>query len=124
AILVDSGTLNITDYSTLSGNTTGTNGGAIGGVGTISIVNSTLSNNYAAGAGGVIMRDGGSGTLTIDSSLFRNNSTSSGGAININAGTVNITNSEFASNTVTNRGGAIFAQNTPTLNISGSLFTG
>ena len=111
--------------STLSNNSAGSLGGAIfdGNGGTVTIANSTLSNNSAAD-GGAIQNFG---TLTItDSTLSANSATNFGGGaiLNNGGGTVNITKSTFANNSVSTgaEGGAIFNW-VGTLNIANSTFS-
>src|SRR5207253_7298146 len=79
-----SGKVNVTSCI-LSNNNSGTssNGGAIGltNGGTVSVANSTLSNNAAQGCGGGVVIN--SGAMTITNSTLSNNSAngSNGGAI-------------------------------------------
>jgi hypothetical protein len=93
-----------------------TSGSGIENRGTLTIINSTFSNNSAAsGSGGGILN---SGTLTITNSTFSNNSASSGGGIyNNNPGTAQLHNTIIANST---RGGNC-VNNGGTINASHSL---
>lgn len=102
--ILNSGTLTIND-STLSNNviTSSTNGGAIYSTGALTINNSTLSGNSAGGSGGAIYS---TGAVTISKSTFSGNSaTNSGGAIDV-TNALTIGNSTFSGNNALN-GGAI-----------------
>jgi hypothetical protein len=85
------------------------NGGAILSFGTLTINNSTLSNNFAANGGGAILNDGG--TLAVNNSTLSNNSTTGlsgvGGAIWNFEGTVTVNNGFLSANSATGGGGAI-----------------
>ena len=96
------GTLTITN-STVSNNL-GDNGGAIFNLGAVTITNSTVSDNVGDQGGAIV----NAGTLTITNSILSGNSVSisDGGAI-YNFGTVTITDSTLAGNAASN-GGAIF----------------
>lgn len=83
----------------------GSGGGGAANSGTLSIVNSTFSNNqantpFSAGGGGVF----NSGTLNIINSTFTGNSGFQGGCVT-NIGTVTVTNSTFSNNTASALGG-------------------
>ncbi len=94
------GTFTVTN-STLSDNTANTAGGALN-LGTLNLINSTLSNNFAGG--------GGSGN---------------GGGINTGAGTLNVTNSTLSNNSAEGSGGAIFNSGVSgTVNVTSSTLTG
>jgi predicted outer membrane repeat protein len=117
----DSGTVTISN-STFSNNS-GRSGGAIynsGSSGTVTIINSTLSGNSAVRGCGAICNDG---TLTITHSTLSGNSAGrSGGAI-YNDGTVTITHSTLSGNSSSNNvGGAIV--NYTTLTITHSTLSG
>ena len=78
--------------------------------GTLTITNSTLSNNGSASStwGGGLDEQGATVTLTSDS--FTNNSGSIGAGLFMNGGTVTITASTIASNAATTWGGGIYNQ--------------
>jgi predicted outer membrane repeat protein len=96
---VNSGaTLTLNDLTLADGNGGGGSGGAINNSGTLTVTNSTFSNNSAPGPPGVY---GGAIystlSLTVTNSTFSGNSAGGlGGAINSNAAT--ITNSTFSGN--------------------------
>ena len=87
-------------------NANSVNGGAIGNLGNLIIINSTMANNTAQ-YGGAIKNRYGQLTL-INSTLANNTSNNSGGAVH-NTGRVIITGSTLANNTATKDGGAINA---------------
>ena len=103
--IYSAGTLTITD-STFSDNSAGAAaGGGISNVsGTLTVTNSTFSGNSAGSAGGGIYTNGG--TATITNSTFSGNSASTGGGgIYIGGGTLTITNSTFSGNSASTGGG-------------------
>lgn len=106
------GSLTITD-SILSGNTANNSGGGIDNIGTLSITNSTLSDN-ATRFGGSIFN---SGTLTvINSTLSDNTADFSGSGIFINdMGTSTVANSTLSGNTADYFGGGINNRGTATV---------
>ena len=86
---------------------------------------STAGGSCGNGGGAIQSSTAANVTVTIANSTFTNNSTigtCSGGAIRHNGGIMTITNSTFTNNTASRSGGAIAAG--ATLNISGSTFTG
>jgi hypothetical protein len=110
--ILNSGTLTVTN-STFSNNSATFDGGGILNSGTLTITNSTFSNNSAGDTGGGIANGG---TLTLTNSTFANNSASSdfagsGGGIS-NDGTLTVTNSTFSNNSANgsfgSTGGGIF----------------
>ncbi|GIW43121.1 MAG: hypothetical protein KatS3mg077_0403 [Candidatus Binatia bacterium] len=74
--------------------------------GTVTITNSTLSNNRATEFGGAISNIGG-GTVTITNSTLSGNRAGRGGAISNASGTVTITNSTISNNRSGRNGGGI-----------------
>ncbi len=107
--------------SLLSGNSTGSSlgdvygGGAVYNLGgaTLSVTDSTLSNNSAHVGGGIF----NGGTLTVSGGTFSDNSAYYGGAID-NGGTATVSNSTVSGNTATYGGGVY---NAGTLTVSGSI---
>jgi hypothetical protein len=92
-------TLTVTN-SVVSGNSAGMLGGGLGnaGNGAVSILNSTVENNFTPGFGGGFADQNGLGSLAVQNSLFLNNSAgTNGGGIQENNG-LTITNSEIKGN--------------------------
>ena len=120
------GTLTITN-STISDNPSEVNGGGISntGDGTATITNSTVSGNSAAFGGGIYNE---SGTVTITNGTISGNSAARGGGI-FNAAVVNGTNTVFALNTASIAGPDFYGTLTShgynlIGNTSGTGFTG
>ena len=124
AIYAFSGSVSISN-STLSNNSADS-GGAIyayrGSSVSISISNSTLSSNIASNEGGAIYAF--SGSVSISNSTLSNNSANSGGAIYAYGGSVSISNSTLSGNSVSFEGGAINAQSISNTSISNSTLSG
>ena len=83
--------------------------GAISNAGTLTMTNSTFSDNGVAGCmepslGGAISNFG---TLTVTNSTFSGNRADNGGAIYNDNGTLTVTNSTFSGNSADDGGGAI-----------------
>jgi CSLREA domain-containing protein len=98
------GTLTITN-STISDNSAVGVGGGIYNYGTLTITNSTVSGNSATLEGGGVF-NGFSSTLTITNSTFSDNDAIIGGGIkNSNLGTLTVTNSTFSGNSADVGGG-------------------
>jgi Right handed beta helix region len=116
AIFNNGGTLTVSN-STLSGNSTNSNGGAIFNSGTLTMSNSTLSGNSSFNGGAIL----NSGTLTMSNSTLSGNSSDFGGAI-LNSGTLTMSNSTLSGNSTNNNGGAIL--NYGTLTMSNSTLSG
>jgi len=93
-------------------------GGGILNDGTLTVTNSTFTNNTASGDGGGILNDG---TLTLTNSTFTNNTTTDSGSAIYNPGTLTVTNSTFTNNTTTGVGSGIY--NSGTLTVTNSTFT-
>lgn len=114
------------NHVTMSQNTS--NGSPIVNIGTVTITDSTFSDNGLNGngetSGGVIHNDGG--TLTVRGSTFNNNIISgnvgTGGAIAVPNGEATITDSTFISNRALD-GGAIYLGTGGSATITGSTFT-
>jgi WD40 repeat protein len=119
--------LTLRDMTLSSGNPGGTNkGGVVRSVGTLHIVNSTLTGNSAPGGGGAVNVVQGIATIT-DSTLSNNTTTNAaGGALYISGGTTTLTNTTLSGNSVpigSWSGGGIFLA-TGTLNINGGTISG
>ena len=106
-------------------------GGKAGG--TLEIVDSTISDNYASDDSGALNM-GGLGDLIITNSTFDGNDAGnsgifgrnrSGGVGRIsNDGNITITDSTFSNNTAQSGGGAFYFRNKGDVSISGSTFSG
>jgi len=101
----------------VTGGSTGASGGGINNGGTLSITNSTISNNAANGGfgGGVA----NTGTLTVTRSTVSGNSASAGhGGGIFNSGTLTVTNSTIAGNSASGgTGGGIMNAGSSTLTV-------
>src|SRR5208337_683845 len=99
----------------VSGNSTtapGSIGGGIGGAGdgAITIIDSTIEHNQAAGAGGGYGDVDFTETLTVlDSPFLGNTATGDGGAIDTRGGSTTISDAEIQANTSGSNGGGILA---------------
>jgi len=114
---------------TIANANSGVNGGGVGFTstgGTLTINNSTFSNNRAISfAGG--LDNGNGGTITVNNSTFTSNSAGDGGAISngFNGGTITVNNSTFTGNSATNNGGAIINNaGSGTVTVNSSTFSG
>ena len=117
--LVNQGTVTISN-STFTNNSVPSNagGGGLYNFGSLSISNSTVANNSGGDGGGLITSGG---TVTISNSTFANNpATNGGGALFNTGGTVTISNSTFANNKATNAGGGLDTPSGGTTSISNS----
>lgn len=93
------------------------------GSGTVEIVNSTFTGNYASQGGGGLDNSGG-GTVTISQSIFSSNSAGlEGGALRTVGGTLSITDSTISDNQALFSGGGLYSE-TGTVTITGSTFSG
>ena len=110
--------------STISGNSASSGGGIGGYMANITINGSTISGNSATYVGGGIYKC--YGTLTITESTISNNGLSdpisSGGGIFTGGGTLTITESTISGNTANNYGGGIETRDYTTF-ITGSIFS-
>ncbi len=131
SVFVIAQTANVTiDGLKVTGGTSNIGGGGIYNSGTLTITNSTVSNNSdttAANSGG----DGGGiyngGSLTLSNSTVSNNSASQQGGGIYNAGTLIVTNSAINNNNSANTiggGGGIFNLQGRTVNITNSVIHG
>jgi len=94
--------------------------------GTVKIIDSTISANYATETGGGLYTDG-DGDLIITNSTFDGNSSGSGGGAGElgNSGNITITDSTFSNNTAYGQGGALYIESGSSVDvsISGSTFS-
>jgi hypothetical protein len=135
--LWSSGTLTVSDETTISGNTAigddddafEGGGGLFNQGGTMTVTGATVSNNAASGPGGSGggAFNSGDGELTIRSSTFTSNTSNrAGGGIEVNGGTVTLEDVDFASNnagTSPGNGGALHVT-TGTVNATSGEVTG
>jgi hypothetical protein len=98
-------------------------GGAVFNEGTLTVSNSTFTNNTASIAGAIYNEYG---TLTVTNSTFTGNSadTGGGGAIENALGTATVSNSTFSGNSAGGSGGGIFNGGGSTLRVTTSTFSG
>ena len=83
----------------------GAEGGGIDNSGTLTVADSTVSNNTTTSGGGGIFN---SGTLTVADSTVSNNSSYGGGGIQSEFATLTVTNSTVADNSASQFGGGIY----------------
>ena len=101
-----------------------TQGGGVDNLGTLTVTNTTFSNNYGGPStlgGGAIFT---TGTLTVAGSTFTGNSAAWGGAISVERGTATVSSSTFTGNVASGSGlgGAVLADGIVT--ITDSTFSG
>jgi hypothetical protein len=112
-------TVNNTTFSDNSAsNLGGGSGGGIGNSGTLTVTNSTFSGNSGGGGGGIVNE----GMLTVTNSTFSGNSAPNIGGSITNDGTLTVTNSTFSGNSSSVGGAAILNQGT--LTVTNSTFSG
>jgi len=101
------GVLNVSG-SLFSSNKAQRGAGLAARYGTVTVGNSTFANNVADLGGGI--DNGFSAKITVSESTFNSNVAYNGGGIyhNSSGGVLSITNSTFAANNATNRGGGIY----------------
>ena len=87
------GTVTLTN-STVSGNTSGGNGGGVAAAGAVTVTNSAISGNTASVNGGGV---GANGVITVTNSTISSNNASTGGGVAASA-VVTVTNSTFSGN--------------------------
>jgi hypothetical protein len=124
--IIAGGTLTVTN-STFSDNTANLDGGGIyNGGGTLTVTNSTFSGNSATvgyGYGfGGGIANSYDGTLTVTNSIFSGNSAFLGGSIIAGGTWLTVTNSTFSDNTANLYGGAIY--NSVAATVANSTFSG
>lgn len=113
--------------------TNNTAGGAGGGVFVddpvqnrylITILDSTISGNTAAGNGGGLSHDGGlAGVATVIRSTISGNSAAKGGGIDIVTGSLVLTHSTISNNAASDQGGGLFNSSAGELEVSNSTIT-
>jgi len=117
---IDAGTLTVTN-STVSGNATGGSGGGIE-AGTLTVTNSSVSDNTAGGSGGGILI-GGLGTATLTNCTVSGNAatsfTSQGGGI-VAFGTTTLTNCTVVENSA-HTGGGLFRSGTVIFSVRNTI---
>ncbi|MDY6784627.1 MAG: CHAT domain-containing protein [Cyanobacteriota bacterium] len=101
---IGGGSLTVTN-STLSGNSSNQDGGAILSNGALTLESSTISGNDARRGGGVF----GSDAVNITNSTISANEANNDGGGVFGSGTVNITNSTISANEANNDGGGIYS---------------
>jgi predicted outer membrane repeat protein len=115
-----SATVAISGLTLANGIVTGSEGGAINNMGTLTVTNSTFAGNSASSGGAIY----NGGTLTVGNSTLSGNSTPGAGGAIFNFGSTNVTNSTFAGNSAGQAGGAISNGNGKTLGVFNSILTG
>src|SRR5208337_2094148 len=124
--VVDSGvSVNLSGMTITGGYVSNSGGGGIFNAGTLTVNNSTFTDNYAYDGGGI----SNYGTLTVNNSTFTDNSShGGGGGIFNDPGTLTVNNSTFTNNSAPDGtdqgyGGGICNQGGSALNITNSTFT-
>ncbi len=123
--VVDIGvSVNLSGMTITGGYVSNNSGGGILNAGTLTVNNSTFTDNYAHDGGGI----GNIGTLTVNNSSFTDNSAHGGGGILNDTGTLTVNNSTFTNNSAPDgtdqgHGGGICNQGGSALNITNSTFT-
>jgi CSLREA domain-containing protein len=122
--IFNSATLTVND-STFSNNSTGGHGGGIynGSSGTLTVSGSTFSGNRAYIGGGIY----NAGTMTVSNSTFSDNSAAgiaSGGGGIANGGTLTVRNSTFSDNGIAGYFGGGIYNGGGTLTVGNSIFSG
>jgi hypothetical protein len=103
-VVVNSGTMNLTNCTIANNNNTGDGGAIFNESGTLSISNSTFVDNVGASFAGGILNFA---ALNINNTTFKENSASDGGAIADLGTQSTVTNSTFVGNSSDEFGGAI-----------------
>jgi|GEM_PF-1703164 len=117
--IMNAGTLTINN-STISNNFA-VSGAGIWNGGSLMVTNSIFLRNEATSGGGAIWN---AGTLTVTGSIFSDNSAPNGGGLRTNGGSANLTNSTFSGNSATSKGGGIFNDQSATGTVTNSTFSG
>jgi hypothetical protein len=120
------GTLTLNN-STVTNNTAGNGGGIANSGGTVTLNGSTVSHNTADGAGGGIYN---TGTMTVNNSTVSDNTGNNGRSVGVGGGIANIGGGKLTLNNSTVSGNTVFVQtgggiyNTGTLTINNSKVIG
>ena len=121
-----SGTIEVTRSRVFANRAGGGRSGATisnDGTGTISVDQTTFSDNIATGDGGAIFN--GAGEVTVSGSTFAENAARDGGAVyndGRSGGVVTVSDSSFSLNTASARGGAIASSGTGFLTVRDGSF--
>jgi hypothetical protein len=100
--ILNQGTLNVINGSTLSDNSGGSGGAIYNSGGTVTVSDSTLSHNHSSSGGGIYNNGG---TVTIGHSALSNSALYYGGSIYNNSGTVTVSDSDVSGNSARYGGG-------------------
>lgn len=101
------------DGVTISGGSTNRSGGGVyaGYYSSVSLVNSTVSGNFANNGGGVTVENGGVVSL-VNSTVSENSASRGGGGVSANDNSsISLSNTNVNGNTASNYGGGIFTEN-------------
>ena len=121
-IYTNSGSVSLLN-STVSQNSSGNRGGGIGtSSGDVSLLNSTVSGNSASFFGGGIRTL--SGSISLTNSTLDSNSAGNGGGLNILSGDVSLTNSTVSGNSSLGSGGGIRVSTSSGVSLVSSTVTG
>ncbi|AQQ72429.1 Polymorphic membrane protein 20 [Limihaloglobus sulfuriphilus] len=105
-ILIESGSLNLTDSFVASNNAI-SGGGNYAEVGTVSISDCNFSSNYADLGGGIYMA---AGSLQLNNSSITGHSGESGAGVFVESGTAQLTDCDISHNSASYSGGGLYAQ--------------
>ncbi|MCY2992804.1 MAG: right-handed parallel beta-helix repeat-containing protein, partial [Planctomycetota bacterium] len=117
--IYNSGTLTVRNSTLTDNAATNSGGGIYSYYGTLSVTNSTLSDNSAGSGGGIY---NASGTVVVTDATLSDNSASSGGGIYASSGTVTVANSTLSGNSATSYGGGIYSSSC-TLAVTNATFS-
>jgi predicted outer membrane repeat protein len=116
------GSVTLIDTTVSDSSASNTGGGAVGIFGgTLVVQRSTFIGNTAPKLGGAIWSNGS--PATIETSTFTQNQSGEGGAIGINAGLLTVSRSTFVGNTADDRGGAMRVDDGSQLALTNSTLT-
>jgi hypothetical protein len=102
--IFNGGTLNMTNGTTVRGNSAVSGGGGVYNIGSMTLTNSTIFDNLAEGGGGGLYNVG---TATLTGSTVAANRATVGGGINNTDGVLSVTNSTITSNGARAKGGGV-----------------
>lgn len=106
---VVSGTVSINKVTVQNGSDNGSSGGGIYNQGTLTVAGCTIKNNYTSTRGGGISNST-VGSLTIQDSTISDNSSADGGGIGKFKGNIAVKNSTISGNKAGDSGGGIFSE--------------